>query len=56
MLAQFLNRMQVQYFFNLHKSSGWHDKLPIDEMRKAVKESLFSKGREYSLDKDWHDH
>ena len=56
MLAQFLNRMQVQYFFNLHKSAGWHEQIPIDEMRKAVKEALFSKGREYNLDKNWHDH
>ena len=48
--------MQVQYFFNLHKSAGWSKTMTVEEMSKKVKEALFSKGREYNLDKDWHDH
>ena len=56
MLAQFLNKMQVQYLFNLHKSAGWYDMITVDDARKKIKQALFSKGREYNLDKDWHDH
>ena len=56
MLSQFLNKMQIQYFFNLHKSPGWSKSMPVEEMTKKLKMALFSKGREYNLDKDWHDH
>lgn len=56
MLTQFLNKMQIQFFFNLHKSEGWSSSMPVEDASKKVKQALFSKGREYDLDKDWHDH
>ena len=56
MLAQFLNKMQVQYYFNLHKSAGWYDMITVDDAKRKIKQALFSKGREYNLDKDWRDH
>lgn len=53
MLAQFLNKMQVQYMFNLQKVIM---NKTTDEVSKKIREALHSKGHEYSLDKDYHDH
>ena len=55
MLAQFSNSMKVQYFFNLQKELGPDQKKGTD-LHLKLKEALMSPGREYNLDKNWHDH
>ena len=60
MLSQFLTKMQIQYLFNLQEPdqrSGKQTKIMSPEdLNKKLSQALQSKGREYSLDKNWRDH
>ena len=55
LLTQFINKMQVQYFFNLQNE--WKSKSDdLDELQKFIRSSLMSPGREYELQLDYNNH
>ena len=61
MIGQFLNKIVVQYLFNLEnqadfKSAKKAGKVDEEVVARCLKMSLMSQGHEYDLDKDWCDH
>ena len=59
MLSHFVNSLKIQYLFNLQSDKYCGSKkstMTTDQLTMKLKESLFSPGREYNLDKDWRDH
>ena len=49
---QLAHSIKIQFLFNLQLM----DKAKTTDLHSKLKESLFSPGREFNLDKDWRDH